>query len=94
MESYDIRAILETLIIAGSVLGSMGIVAWAWIRGRTRIGSKDVARLTESVDALRDSVEGMRAELGDVCDRLDFTERILAQVADGGRSERAELPKE
>jgi hypothetical protein len=94
MESYDIRSILETLIIAGSVLGSMGIVAWAWVRNRTRIGSKDVAKLADSVDAMRDSVEGMRAELGDVCDRLDFTERMLAQVAEGGRMDRAELPKE
>lgn len=92
MESYDIRSILETLIIAGSVLGSMGIVAWAWVRGRTRIGTKDVARLSDAMEAMRDSVEGMRSELGDVSDRLDFAERMLAQVADGGRTERPELP--
>lgn len=93
MESYDIRSILETLIAAGSVLGSLGIVAWAWVRGRTRIGNKDVARLAGSVEALRDSVEGMRVELGEVSDRLEFTERMLAQVADGGRGGPTQLPK-
>jgi len=93
MESYDIRSILETLIIAGSVLGSLGIASWAWVKGRSRIGSKDVTRLTESVDAVRDSVESMRLELGEVSDRLEFTERMLSQVADGGRGGRSELPK-
>lgn len=94
MESYDIRSILETLIIAGSVLGSLGIASWAWVRSRVRIGAKDVGRITDAMDSLRDSVDGMRAELGEVSDRLDFTERMLARVAEGGRIDRGELPRE
>ncbi len=93
MESYDIRSILETLITAGSVLGGLGIAAWAWVRGRSRIGNKDIARLADSVEALRDSVEGMRVELGEVSDRIEFTERMLAQVAEGGRAGGPALPK-
>ncbi len=37
---------------------------------------------TEELDELRADLDQMRAELGDVHERLDFTERLLAQTRD------------
>lgn len=37
---------------------------------------------TEELDELRADVDQVRAELGDVHERLDFTERLLAQTRD------------
>jgi hypothetical protein len=36
----------------------------------------------EDLDELRSELDQMRAELGDVHERLDFTERLLAQTRD------------
>ncbi len=89
MESYQIQSLLEMLIVSGSVLGGLAIVALTWIKTRGHIGARrDIARLTESVDGLRDSIEGMRAELGDVSDRLEFAERMLTRISDVGGAER------
>jgi hypothetical protein len=89
LESYQIQSLLEMLIISGSVLGGLAIVALTWVKTRGHIGGrKDVTGLTESVDGLRDSVEGMRAELGDMSDRLEFAERMLARISDIGGAER------
>jgi len=83
LESYQIQSLLEMLIISGSVLGGLAIAALTWVKTRAHIGGrKDVTRLTESVDGLRDSVEAMRAELGDMSDRLEFAERILGRISD------------
>ncbi|NIM50607.1 MAG: hypothetical protein GTN62_09785 [Gemmatimonadales bacterium] len=92
MESWQVKDLLETLIIAAGSLGALGIVAKTWIATRTRIGRGDVQKLTESVERLHESVEGMRDELGDMSDRLDFAERILAQLAEG-KVEQRQLPK-
>lgn len=37
---------------------------------------------TEELDELRADLDQVRAELGDVHERLDFTERLLAQTRD------------
>jgi len=94
MESYQIAEVLMALITAVGVLGGLGIVAVAWVKRRPRLGASDIARIAESVDALRESVDGMREEMGEVFDRLDFNERILSQVADSVRGGQRELPKE
>ncbi len=91
MESYQIQSVLEMVIISVSTISALWIVTRAWIGRRSRIGGADVTRLTESVDRLRESVEGMRVELGDVGERLEFTERMLAQLADRG-ADRPPLP--
>jgi hypothetical protein len=91
MESYQIQNVIEMLIISISSLSALWIVTRAWIGRRGRIGAPDLARLTESVDRLRETVEGMRVEVGDVGERLEFTERVLAQLADRG-SGRPPLP--
>ena len=48
-----------------------------------RIGGKDEAAESQAlaeVDSLRDELAGVKAELGDVQERLDFAERLLAQA--------------
>lgn len=94
MESYQIAEVLMALITAAGVLGGLGIVAVAWVKRRPQIGTSDVAKISDSIEGLRESVDGMRDELSEVFDRLDFNERILSQVADGMRGGKRELPKE
>lgn len=53
--------------------------------GATDLGQAEAARaLTAEVEALRDEVSGMRRELDDAHNRLDFTERLLAQAKERG----------
>jgi hypothetical protein len=85
MEPYQIQSVLESLIITAGVIGGLLIVSRTWVKTRLSKGGADVIQLAESVDRLRDSVEGMREELGDVADRLEFTERVLAKVAEEQR---------
>ncbi len=94
MESYQIAQVLTALITAGGVLGGLGIISWAWVKRRPQVGSSDAAKIAESIDGLRGSVEGMRDELGEVFDRLDFNERILSQLADGAGPGQKGLPRE
>jgi hypothetical protein len=44
-----------------------------------------VRRLHETQQAILDDLEGVRQELGEVQERLDFTERLLAQQREAGR---------
>jgi hypothetical protein len=92
MESYQIAQVLIALITAGGVLGGLGIVSWAWVRRRPQIGPSEIARITDSIEGLRESVDGMRDDIGEVFDRLDFNERVLSQLADGSRIGNKELP--
>ena len=74
-----VRDILTTFIVAGSIVTAL----WLFLKHRRpRAGgsSQDLAELTHAIEALQTSVESMRAELSEVHDRLDFTERLLAQV--------------
>ncbi len=43
-----------------------------------------VERLASDLEALRDEVTGLRRELDDAQNRLDFTERLLGQVKERG----------
>jgi hypothetical protein len=92
MEGWQVAQLLEMLIVSGAVVGSLGIIAWAWVKRRPHAASGDISGLTDSVETLRESVEAMRAELGDVSDRLDFTERMLARVVDNPQGAQKELP--
>ncbi len=44
-----------------------------------------VAQLQGDVDALRDEVSGLRRELEEAPNRIDFTERLLAQARTQGK---------
>ena len=81
MQGYQIENVIEMLITAVSVLTGLWIVSRIWIHRRGRQPGPELSHLTESVQALRDSVEAMRGDLVDVADRLDFTERTLARFS-------------
>ncbi len=52
-----------------------------------RIGGKEEAAesaVLAEVDALREELSGVKAELGEVQERLDFAERLLAQAREKG----------
>jgi len=86
MEGWQIANLLGTLIISGSTLGALGIITWGLVKRRGSLGKGDMTRLSESIGALHESVEGMRDELGDLSDRLEFTERVLTRVAEGQKA--------
>jgi len=51
-----------------------------------------VERLHETQQAMLEDLEAVRQELGEVQERLDFTERLLAQHREAGRLPVAEGP--
>ena len=61
-------------------------------RGRHAVGAgttdpaarESVAQLAAEVESLRDEVTVLRRELDESQNRLDFTERVLAQVRERG----------
>jgi hypothetical protein len=62
------------ILITGSIV--WGVVQHARIQARR--DEADPA-LAQAVGALRDQVDVLQQQLSDVHDRLDFTERMLAQ---------------
>jgi len=65
-------------------------LAWGGRRGRHALGDTDpgrdaaVGQLAADLEALREEVTGLRRELDEAQNRLDFTERLLAQAKDRG----------
>jgi len=91
MEGYQIQSLLEMLIVTFGSVAGLWIVTRAILAWRGKLAPADLGRLTESITHLRDSVDGMREELGDVTERLDFNERVLSRMADEAKA-RKELP--
>jgi cell division protein FtsB len=52
--------------------------------GTTDPGRQELAQLAADVEGLRDEVTALRRELDDNQNRLDFTERLLAQAKERG----------
>jgi hypothetical protein len=53
--------------------------------GVTDPGQQDAVRqLTADVDAMREEITGLRRELDETLNRLDFTERLLGQAKERG----------
>jgi hypothetical protein len=57
---------------------------WAW-RLRTRRVQPAQTELPAHLEALEDEIAGMRQELSETQERLDFAERMLAQRANPER---------
>jgi len=82
-----------TIVVAVSAVGVVGALVRR-IAGSPRhrglgAGSSDpgpesVRQLAGEVDALRDEVTGLRRELDEAQNRLDFTERLLGQAKERG----------
>jgi len=78
-----------TLVLLGVAVGPIGRA----IADRLRHGKLPRPGQAEASDDLKDEVESLRLEIGEMQERLDFTERLLAQVKEkgllepGGRSD-------
>ena len=92
MEPYQIENVLEMLITAAAGLTALWMITRLWIHRRGQVGAGDLKKVTEAIDSLRDSVDSMRLEVGDVSERLEFTERVLAQLANEDRAPRPRIP--
>ena len=68
---------------------AVGFGLWAR-RLRPQGGAADTAEVVERLEALEDGVSRLRQELSEAQERLDFTERVLAQGREAGRVPRAE----
>lgn len=90
MDPFQVGALAEvltTLIIAGTLVTGLGLFLHHRRKGVSGGSTEHLAELTRAVDSLRVSVEGMRQDLTEVNERLDFTERLLAQQASKPRGQ-------
>jgi len=92
MEPYQIENVLELLITAAASLTALWMILRVWTSRRSHIGSGDLQKIAEAMQGLRDSVDSMRLEVGDMSERLEFTERMLAQIANDERAPRPRIP--
>ncbi len=90
MESYQIQSLLEMLIVSAASIASLWIVSRAWINRRQVKGSDP--KLIDAIEKMHQGIEGMRDELADVADRLEFTERVLGRLAEGNQ-DKQQLPR-
>ena len=92
MEPYQIRDLVEIVILSGTFLASLFMITRVFISRHNRIAKADLKQLVESINSLRESVDGMRVDVGDVTERLDFTERVLGRMAEDRKLERGSAP--
>jgi hypothetical protein len=92
MESYQIQDLLQMLIVTGGTLTGLWIIARTVILRKSNPAGGDTARLQESVETLQEHVRRLQDDVVDLTERLDFTERVLARLGEGGKAERRELP--
>lgn len=77
---------IAALAIPTAAIIMHGMLKLARVRveeAKARAGAVDEG--SAEATALRDEVADLRHELGEVQERLDFTERVLAQQKDDGR---------
>lgn len=91
MDPFQVGAlqeVLTTLIVAASALSALALFL-RYRRPRAGAATPELVELMHSVEGLRTSIEQMRGELAEVHDRLDFTERLLAQITQQPRELRS-----
>ena len=89
--TFTVVAAIGSLTVLGAVARRLG----GSRRGRLALGAGSavtdpgtrdaVAQLTSEVDALRAEVSGLRRDLDEAQNRIDFAERLLAQARTQGR---------
>ena len=89
----DFAAYTFTIVAGIGALTVIGAVTRRIVGGRGRHavgpgttdpGRQELAQLAADVEGLRDEVTALRRELDDNQNRLDFTERLLAQAKERG----------
>jgi flagellar biosynthesis regulator FlaF len=93
MEPYQVENVLEMLITAASVITGLWIVTRAWVHRRGQANPADLRRVAEAIEHLHDSVEATRLDVADMAERLEFTERVLAQIAGDSSQPRPRIPQ-
>lgn len=88
----DIEGILAIVLIFGGgaliaiSFSPLGRAVADRIRGRSAAGADEMrAELAEHRDALQTELETVHRELGELSERMDFAERLLAQKREGER---------
>jgi hypothetical protein len=80
------------LVLLAAVAGSASLVGVGmWLHNRVKRledEKRDLLNLTGQMDALREQVDVVQGHLGEINERLDFTERLVVQERDRKR----ELP--
>jgi hypothetical protein len=76
----EILATLIGFLGAGTFL-LIGLRMFLTHRAR-RLSGGGATELTETLEGLRDDVRSLRDEMGDLHERVDFAERLLAQQRD------------
>jgi hypothetical protein len=83
--SISVIGAIARRIAGGPRAGRIGRTTIGLHLGDTDPGSQPpVAQLAADLDALRDEVTGLRREMDEAQNRLDFTERLLGQARERG----------
>jgi len=92
MDVGILQAIAEVLVV--TVAGIVVSVAGLLLLSRSRLGEAVARRIAgdsrnpacqEQLDALQDELLGVRNQISEMQDRVDFAERLLARAADTRR---------
>lgn len=67
-------------VLGMGTIGLFALKAWLNARGRRgQISSEELERLTDAVESLREQVQTVREEHGELFERVEFAERMLAK---------------
>jgi len=84
------QELLNTIapLIALLSLGTFGLIGMRmWLNSKAKrspLGADAVERLGDALDGLHDQVRMMREDLGELHERVDFAERLLARSNGAG----------
>jgi len=83
MDMDVLLAGIFTTALVATITGS-GLLAWRmWLRSKTerlRLGGGDeLEQITEALDTLHERMQLMQEEIGELHERVDFAERLLAK---------------
>ncbi len=75
-------------IASGSFRDAEGRRIWRWAEPGSLDAGRDSGLTREQLDTVLSEIDGLRADVGELAERVDFMERMLAQARSA-----AELPK-
>lgn len=75
----DIAPLMALLGVGTFTLLGMRMWLKHKIERQRLAGSEDVDRMVDAIDRLHDQIQTMRDEMGELQERVDFAERLLAR---------------